>query len=89
MRTDERNACQKHHNCNCAFPAAFKFIVFNSSATVSSCCTHYTVRVSEHWHRLPREVVESPPLEILKSCLDVVLGNLLQVALLEHGGWSR
>jgi len=31
----------------------------------------------EHWHRFPREVVESPSLEILKSCVDVVMGNQL------------
>ncbi|KAK4814469.1 LOW QUALITY PROTEIN: hypothetical protein QYF61_018987 [Mycteria americana] len=36
----------------------------------------FTVRVTEHWHRLPREVVEPPSLEILKSCLDMVLGHL-------------
>ena len=36
-----------------------------------------TVRVTEHWNRLPGEDVESPPLEIFKICLDVVLGNLL------------
>lgn len=32
--------------------------------------------VWEHWHRLPREIVGSPSLEILKS-LDMVLSNLL------------
>ncbi|KAK4833011.1 LOW QUALITY PROTEIN: hypothetical protein QYF61_027113 [Mycteria americana] len=35
----------------------------------------FTVRVTEHWHRLPRGVVESPSLEILKSHLDMVMGN--------------
>ena len=37
----------------------------------------FTVRVSEHWHRLPREVVESPSMEICKCHLDTVLGSLL------------
>jgi len=35
----------------------------------------FCVRVAEHWHRLPREVVESPCLEIFRSHLDTVLGN--------------
>jgi len=30
------------------------------------------VRVTEHWHRLSREVVESPSLELFKSHLDMV-----------------
>jgi len=37
----------------------------------------FTVRVTEHWHRLPREVVESQSLEILKAHLDMVLGHWL------------
>jgi len=37
----------------------------------------FTIRVMEHWNRLPREVVESPSLEIFKTCLDEVLGSLL------------
>lgn len=32
----------------------------------------FTVRVREHWHRMPRDVVERPSLEALKSCLDIV-----------------
>jgi len=37
----------------------------------------FPLRVTEPWHRLPREAVESPSLEIFKPCLDKVLYNLL------------
>jgi len=37
----------------------------------------FTLRVREHWNRLPRGVVESPSLEILKTHLDKVLCSLL------------
>jgi len=43
------------------------------------------VRVTEHQHRLPREVVELPSLEMFHSYLDIVLANQLGVALLEQG----
>ena len=37
----------------------------------------FTLKVTEHWNRLPREVVESPSLEIFKTHLDAFLCNLL------------
>jgi len=37
----------------------------------------FTLRVTEPWNRLLREVVESPALEILKTRLDKVLCSLL------------
>jgi len=49
----------------------------------------FTLRVTEHWNRLPREVVESPSLEIFKTCLDKFLCSLLQVTLLRQGNWTR
>lgn len=37
----------------------------------------FSMRVTKHWHKLLRERVASPSLEIFKSHLDVLLGNLL------------
>jgi len=49
----------------------------------------FTLRMTQHWNRLPREVVDSPSLEILKTGLDEVLRSLLWVTLLRQGGWTK
>ena len=45
----------------------------------------FPLRVTEPWPRLPREVVDSPSLEIFKPHLDAVLCILLWVTLLGQG----
>ncbi|KFO81937.1 hypothetical protein N303_10227, partial [Cuculus canorus] len=37
----------------------------------------FTVRVVRHWHRLPREGVDAPSLEVFKARLDGALGSLI------------
>ena len=37
----------------------------------------FTGKVIEHWNRVPRKVVESPSIEIFKTCLDAYQSNLL------------
>ncbi|KFQ14719.1 hypothetical protein N330_10901, partial [Leptosomus discolor] len=37
----------------------------------------FTERVIKHWNRLPREVVDSPSLEVFKTRVDVALGDVV------------
>ena len=45
----------------------------------------FTVRVTDYWNRLPRGVVESPSMEILKTHMKSFLCNLLQGTCFSRG----
>ncbi|KFO79923.1 hypothetical protein N303_15217, partial [Cuculus canorus] len=37
----------------------------------------FTMRVVRHWHRLPREAVDAPSLQVFKARLNGALGSLI------------
>jgi len=39
--------------------------------------TFFTEKAVKHWSRPPREVVESPSLEVLNKCVDVALQDMV------------
>ena len=47
------------------------------------------VRVMEHWNRLPREVMESPSLEMFKTLLDAYLATWSRDLLWQGVGLGR
>jgi len=63
----------RHNHCFIAFGHKLKHRKFRLNVRKN----FFTLRVMEPWNRLPRDVVESPSLEIFKTRLHKVLCSLL------------
>jgi len=49
----------------------------------------FTKRVLRYWNRLPREMVESPSLEVFKKHIDIALQDMIyQARWYWVGGWT-
>lgn len=47
----------------------------------------FTLRVTKHWHKLLRVIVEFPSSDRVKTQLDMDMGSLFLLTLLEQKGW--
>jgi len=88
LRGDLVNAC-KYHKGGCQEGGARLFSVVPSNRTrgnghklkckkfrLNMRKNFFPLRVTKHWNRLPRGVVDSPSLGLFKTCLDEVLCSL-------------
>ncbi|KFP27858.1 hypothetical protein N325_01624, partial [Colius striatus] len=80
----------KYLNGDCQEVGAFLYSVLSSNRTrgngkkledkkahINIRKNYFTLQVREPWHRLPREGVESPSLEVFKTHLDMFLCDLI------------
>jgi len=58
--------------------SVFKDVVYELSMNESHIWKNFFIaRIVKHWKRLPREVAESPSLEVFKGRVDVVLWDVV------------
>ena len=78
----------QHLKGTCSKSRVGFFSLVGDEGEMASSCTRgslgwisgknfFTERVVKHWNRFPREVVESPSLNMFKNRLDVVLRDMI------------